>query len=207
MPFTISDLRIAVARLHERATALEQELNAADAKLGDGDTGTMLARFIASMAAQDLSGAPDVGTALRLLASAAAQSTGSSLGTLLITGLLAAAKATKGETEVEWGRLAEILAAARDAMAARGGARLGDKTVLDGLDAMVAGVSSPSNAMEAGDRAVSACRGALENFRGKQCRMGRARMFGDRSIGIDDPGMLALTCMTEIVAGRGPSPA
>lgn len=204
MPFALPDLGIAVSRLREHAAALEQELNAADAKLGDGDTGTMLARLIASLAAQDLVAVPDVGTGLRLLASAAAQSTGSSLGTLLATGLLAAAKMTKGETQVEWGRLAEILAAARDAMAARGGAKLGDKTVLDSLEMIVGEVRGASDVTRIRERAVAGALAALERFRNEPCRMGRARMFGDRSIGVDDPGMLAIARLTEAVAARLP---
>ena len=32
---------------------------------------------------------------------------------------------------------------------------------------------------------------ALRSFRDRPSRLGRARMFGDKSIGLDDPGMLA----------------
>jgi dihydroxyacetone kinase-like protein len=32
----------------------------------------------------------------------------------------------------------------------------------------------------------------LDTFRGLPCKLGRARAYGDASIGVDDPGMLAL---------------
>jgi dihydroxyacetone kinase-like protein len=40
MGFTISDLSVAVERAHAAMSLLEQELNAADAKLGEGDAGS-----------------------------------------------------------------------------------------------------------------------------------------------------------------------
>jgi dihydroxyacetone kinase-like protein len=32
----------------------------------------------------------------------------------------------------------------------------------------------------------------LNTYRDRPSKLGRARMFGDKSIGLDDPGMLAL---------------
>lgn len=40
---------------------------------------------------------------------------------------------------------------------------------------------------------------ALEAFRDKPNRIGRARMFADKSIGIDDPGMVALQRMVDAI--------
>ena len=50
MPITVQTLSDAVARSHARIERLEDQLNAADALLGDGDTGSMLARVIEKMA-------------------------------------------------------------------------------------------------------------------------------------------------------------
>jgi dihydroxyacetone kinase-like protein len=38
---------------------------------------------------------------------------------------------------------------------------------------------------------------AIEEFRDKPNRIGRARMFAEKSIGMDDPGMVAVLRMTE----------
>ena len=40
-------------------------------------------------------------------------------------------------------------------------------------------------------------RESLDAFRDKPNRMGRARMFADKTIGLDDPGMVALLRMVE----------
>ena len=144
MAITTNSLLSGLQRARERMQTLEQELNEADSKLGDGDTGSMLANVIRQMAEVRLQADGDVGAAMSELAKAAAAATGSSLGTLLTTALLAASKQTKGETAVEWARLPALLETARDTMLARGRAHLGDKTVVDAIDAAASGARSAS---------------------------------------------------------------
>src|SRR5690606_29605487 len=106
----------------------------------------------------------------------AASATGSSLGTLLATALLTIARETKGQAEIDPAALSDLVGKARDAMMARGGAKLGDKTVLDSMDAAaqaLAGATNPAQAV------AKAAEEALTAFRDKPNRIGRARMFGD----------------------------
>ncbi|HEY4168439.1 MAG TPA: Dak phosphatase, partial [Reyranella sp.] len=65
------DLAAAVARITQTFDTHEADLNAADGKLGDGDTGAMLKRLSAGLAATDLGAAPSLGDAFRALAMAA----------------------------------------------------------------------------------------------------------------------------------------
>lgn len=197
---TVARLGAFVAALHAGMPEIEQRLNAADAVLGDGDTGSMLARVVETLAALDLSASRDIGAAFSAQAMAASSATGSSLGTLIVTALMAMAKTGKGRQEIAWCELGNLLGGARDAMIARGGASLGDKTVLDSLDAIVAAVGGLTDPHEIGRRARDAAATALTEFRPRQCRVGRARMFADRSRGIDDPGMLALALLTAMPA-------
>ena len=80
---------------------------------------------------------------------------------------------------------------------ARGGASLGDKTVVDVLQAVAAALSQLKDGEAAGPVALKTAQATLDEFRGKPCKMGRARMFAEKSIGIDDPGMLAFTRIVE----------
>lgn len=198
---TTKTIAVAIQRAHTAMGHLEQELNRADAVLGDGDTGGMLARVIGGMADQKMDTEADLGTSFTTLAKAALSNTGSSLGTLFATALMSFAKAGKGAMGLDWGRLSSLLGAARDAMLARGGASLGDKTVLDALDAVARAIDGLSEPQAIRAAALLACDGALREFRNKPCQIGRARMFADKSIGIDDPGMLAFVKLTEAVAG------
>ncbi|MBU1314729.1 DAK2 domain-containing protein [Pseudorhizobium marinum] len=192
MSITVSCIASAIARAHDAMGPLEQVLNDADAKLGDGDTGGMLARVIGRMAEVDLSAAADPGSALSQLAKAATLATGSSLGTLFATGLFAAGREAKGRDAIGVGDLSGLVATARDAMISRGGASLGDKTVLDSLDAVAEALKRAETPEQAARAAATAASDALEAFRSRPNRIGRARMFGDQTIGIDDPGMLAI---------------
>jgi dihydroxyacetone kinase len=200
MPIIIQTLRDAVARSHTRMEQLEDQLNAADALLGDGDTGSMLARVIEKMAATDLSAMSDIGAAFNALARATLSATGSSLGTLLATALLALAKATKGRSEIPWPELSSLIGQAIEAMRARGGASLDDKTILDALHGVAQSLAGITEASTAGDAACAAetgARAALEHFKPLPCKIGRARLFPEKSTGAHDPGMLALALLLE----------
>lgn len=197
----------AVVRCQDRMVALERELNEADARLGDGDTGVMLSRVITTLASIDYASESDVGALLSLMARKTASATGSSLGTLLSTALLTISRRTKGSTWLELIELGGHLDAAVEAMIARGGAKLGDKTVLDILHALAKGVSGLSDADMVAQAALKASASTLEEFRGKPNRVGRARMFADRSIGMDDPGMLAIYHLLNVVAPAVGSPS
>lgn len=197
MPITVQTLRDAVARSHSQMARLEDPLNAADALLGDGDTGSMLARVIEKMAASDLSATTDVGAAFNTLARATMSATGSSLGTLLATALLTFAKATKGRSEVPWSELSGLIEQAIEAMKARGGANLGDKTILDALHRIAQSLTGVTGAATAAHAAKTGARTALEEFKLQPCKIGRARLFPEKSTGAHDPGMLALALLLE----------
>jgi dihydroxyacetone kinase len=192
MPITVQTLRDAVARSHARIARLEDTLNAADALLGDGDTGSMLARVIEKMAATDLTATTDVGAAFNALARATMAATGSSLGTLLATALLTFAKSTKGRSEVPWSELSGLIEQAIEAMKARGGASLADKTILDALHRIAQSLTGIDDASAVALAAETGARAALEHFQPLPCKIGRARLFPEKSTGAHDPGMLAL---------------
>jgi phosphoenolpyruvate---glycerone phosphotransferase subunit DhaL len=190
------------AGLRRWAEALERaapELNERDGRLGDGDLGATLEKCAANVRAT-LDGAPagdDLGVMLRGCAVACSKASGSSFGTLLAVAFLTAAKGVAGRSEIAWTDLAPLLATVRDAVSARGGAKLGDKTALDSLEAIriaIDGLDDPAAQRAAAGRALTE---ALERFREQPNRIGRARMFAERSIGLDDPGMVACLRMVE----------
>ncbi|CDZ74162.1 Dihydroxyacetone kinase, phosphatase subunit [Neorhizobium galegae bv. orientalis] len=197
--FSVSDVKAVASKGAVAMVHLEQELNDADAKLGDGDTGGMLARVINAIDGATIASQDDVGACFSAYARAAATATGSSLGTLFATALMTFAKETKGKPAVSVAELGRLLGLARDAMMARGGANLGDKTVLDAIDAVAQALEGVSDPAEAKVKAVKATADVLTEFRGRPNKIGRARMFADQTIGLDDPGMLAFAKLCEAV--------
>jgi dihydroxyacetone kinase-like protein len=177
-------------------------LNTADGALGDGDLGVTLTRGMRAISELSPDLPDDLGAALLACAQAFTKTSGSSYGTLMATGLMSMAKVLRGRTSVEPSEVSALIAGARDAMQARGKAELGGKSVLDSLDAMAkatAGLTDPVAVAEAA--AVSAAVAQTE-MKGKLATIGRARIFGEKTIGMDDPGMLAMTAIAGAIAGR-----
>ena len=169
---------------------MADDLNRADGQLGDGDLGITLTRAARELE-QVIGELPeDLGAALMVCARAMTKSGGSSYGTLAATGLMAAAKTVKDRKDVPWTRMGGLLNEAVAAMAARGGATLGDKTVLDAMDAAATAIMDLADPAEQLEAALAATDMTLDRFRDQPNRVGRARILADRSIGLDDPGML-----------------
>ena len=190
-----------IKRIVAKLEMCADELNSLDALLGDGDLGVTMLRGGRSVLAELPYLPDDLGMALLKCAQALTRLSGSTYGTLLATGLMSAAKATKGRREVPWSEISSLLANAISAMSQRSGGKLGDKTVLDALESVRAatdGLQDPATLVAAADQAVAA---ALDRFRNQPSGQGRARIFGDKSVGKDDPGMVAFKRITEALVG------
>ncbi|CAM5585959.1 PTS-dependent dihydroxyacetone kinase, ADP-binding subunit DhaL [Aquamicrobium terrae] len=191
---TAKDIHEALARVAAAMETGAAELNAADGALGDGDLGITVSRGFAEAAAAKLP--DDLGLAFMECAKAMQRVSSSSYGTLLATAAMAAAKATKGQARLDAVQIPGLIEAALAAMMARGKGALGDKTVLDIFDAMARAMQgAPADALY--ERGLAAARATLEDFKGKPNKLGRARMFGEGSIGLYDPGQLALVRILE----------
>lgn len=201
MPFGPADLGLAVQRLSAAASSAKDELNELDGRLGDGDLGITLSKGWAEADSAPLP-EDDLGKAFLEVSKAFQRVSSSSFGTLLATGMMAAAKATKGRSRAEFSEIPQLIAAARDAMIARGKGELGQKSVLDVLDALARrtdGHDDPAKLAAIADQAVA---DTLDEFRNRISGLGRARMYGDASRGLDDPGMLAVRRMLDgLLAG------
>lgn len=197
MAFTTDSLRSAIHAIATDVDPMGDTLNALDALLGDGDLGVTMVNGFNNMAsiADDLP--DDVGKACMESAKAMTKVSGSSFGTLMGISLMAVAKQTKGQTEIAWTVLPNLLQAATDAMIARGGANLGDKTMLDSMAAIITATRKADGSEQMLDAAQSAASQALDDFRDQPCKIGRARIFGDKTIGMDDPGMVAIKMMVD----------
>lgn len=193
MGFTTSDLRAAAARLATAADGAQAELNALDGQLGDGDLGITVATGWKEVANEAMP--EDVGMAFLAASKAFQRVSSSSYGTLTATALMAAAKKTRGRTDIPWSEVPGLVAAARDAMMERGKGALGDKSVLDILDAVAKAIDGMDDPRAMAAASTAAATAALDEFRSKPNRLGRARMFGDKTVGMDDPGMRAFALL------------
>lgn len=189
----MSMLRAALGRWCDALDAAVPELNALDARLGDGDLGTTLSKCAANVRALTWS-SDDIAGVLKSCAQACAKASGSSFGTLLAVGFLSAAKSIGSRQTLDREAIVAMLRAAQQALAARGGAAVGDKTMLDSLQALGDALAAAQEGDLASLRHVArqATQQALDTLRERPNRIGRARMFAQASIGLDDPGMVAV---------------
>jgi dihydroxyacetone kinase-like protein len=193
-------LEAALARWCDALEAAAPELNALDARLGDGDLGTTLEKCAGNVRELLQCAPTPLDALLKACAQACARASGSSFGTLLAVGFLSAAKSAAARDSLDRGVLVQLLSAALESLSQRGGAALGDKTMLDSLHAIILSLAAQKPgaelpAMKAA--AVIATGHALDAYRGLPNRIGRARMFAERSVGMDDPGMVAVQRMVQ----------
>jgi phosphoenolpyruvate---glycerone phosphotransferase subunit DhaL len=187
----------ALKRVKESLPHHADELNALDGALGDGDLGVTLSRAAERLQPDSPDTASDVGLLLLNSAKAFSGASGSTYGTLLATGLMAAGKQTKGRSAVPWSEVSGLLGAAGAAMAARGKSQLGDKTVLDVIEAARRATETIDDPTKLAPAAISAIDAALAEFRTAPFKQGRARIFGEKGVGRDDPGMIAFKRIVE----------
>jgi phosphoenolpyruvate---glycerone phosphotransferase subunit DhaL len=72
-----------------------------------------------------------------------------------------------------------------------------EKKVIDAVGAArvaTMGLSDPGDILRAANNAVH---GIIEKMRNQPNKAGRARIWGEKSVGLDDPGMIAFKLMLE----------
>ena len=188
---TTERLADGIRRILAKIAALSDALNAADRQLGDGDTGMTVEQIVTAWHTVDTAGATDIGAALIALGRAASQATGSSLGSVFSIGMGAGGRSVRGQATLDRAGIVTALAAAREAISSRSGAAVGDKTILDSIVRIEQTLASSPDTEDLHAASLQAAEDALMEFRAKESRIGRARMYGAKSVGYDDPGMLA----------------
>ena len=191
----VSWLQDQLPQLAEHLESSSEELNGLDAKLGDGDLGVTMVRGSRQLLEIREELPDDWGMALLKCAQAFTKTSGSSYGTILATGLMAMAKQKKVQAEIDPSEWADLLKVALEAMQKRGKAELGQKTVLDPLSAIQKKLESNPNSSLSD--LIEVVQQTIDDFRDKPCQIGRARIFQEKSIGLDDPGMVAFKRLLE----------
>ncbi len=174
--------------------AAESRLNALDAKVGDGDTGSTIAaaarHIMGSMSKMPLAKQDQFFAAV---SDAMSRTMGGSSGVLLAIFFAAASSAsTEGKN---WPK---ALMAGLDKMMAYGGAKPGDRTMIDALMPALSSLSSSGSIAAA---AKAARKGADATASMTRARAGRSTyVSADRLKGINDPGAEAVATLLDGLA-------
>lgn len=192
MIYTTVDIQNWLRQCASRMMAAAPELNELDGRLGDGDLGVTLEKcgrlMLEALAVPPISPSD----LFKGCAFACTRASGSSFGTLLAVAFMTLTKSTAGRSTLESEDVAPLLAGVRDALMVRGRSQLGDKTMLDSIEALrVVAAAGGAGAVPECEFLAAALH-ALDVFRNRPNLIGRARMFGEKSVGLDDPGMVAV---------------
>lgn len=200
---TLAALRALRTALHEAA----EELGRIDAVAGDGDHGRGMTKGVdAAVRAAEKADSAEAG-ARSLLSAAAdawADEAGGTSGVLWGVALRALAQELGDTGRADGVRAAEGARAALDAVTSLGGAKPGDKTLVDALvplvDTFTAGVARGEDPRAAFAEAAAVATEAADATAALTPRLGRARPLAERSIGTPDAGALSLALCARTVA-------
>jgi dihydroxyacetone kinase-like protein len=203
----VSDARVESVVRTIAQTCIENEkyFGDLDSVVGDGDFGFSLARGFEKVLEQwDSFDRSDTGTFLQKVAVVMTSRIGGTSGPIWGTAFLRAAGQVKGRQEITGDDVVVMLRAAIEGIKARGGADLGEKTLLDALapmtDTIERGLGAGTAPADIAKTAAVTAREAAEATRPMQARRGRASYTGERSIGSLDPGAVAVAVLAERVA-------
>jgi dihydroxyacetone kinase-like protein len=205
MSTSVQHVRTVVQSIADTALKNEQYFSDLDAVAGDGDFGYSLARGFESVLEQwDSLDDTDPSAFLRGVSMTLTSRLGGTSGPIWGTGFLRAAVAVQGRTEL---RLEDVLAMMDAAIAGiqkRGGAAIGDKTLLDALwplrDELEAATKRMDQSADVAAAVAAAARRGATHTKDIKASRGRAAYVGDRSIGFEDPGAVAIALMAEHIA-------
>jgi phosphoenolpyruvate---glycerone phosphotransferase subunit DhaL len=211
---SLSDVEGAVRTIADTAIENEHYFSELDGACGDGDFGTSLATgFRAVLGKWDTLDRSSIGTFLSGIGVIITSNVGGCSGPLWGTGFIRAGALSRGKQSITLSELGAMLRNSMAGIQARGGASLGDKTLLDGLEPIAAEIEKhaqdPANVLfatlrEAAERATT----AIEETRPLIARRGRQSFTGDRSAGTLDPGIVAIaTIMQALVHRFAPVPS
>jgi dihydroxyacetone kinase phosphoprotein-dependent L subunit len=173
-----------------------------DGLAGDGDFGTSLATgFRVIQNDWDTIDKADIGTMLLKISMLVSKHVGGSSGPIWGTGFMKAALLSRGKTSVTLQELSDMVNNAIEGIMARGGAKLGDKTLLDALipvnEVLKSHAASGSDLATTLKDAAAAADKAIDETRHLEARRGRASQVGERSGNTPDPGIVAIATILQ----------
>ncbi len=192
----------------EKMVESEPILTELDLKIGDGDHGLGMQRGFAAvrdLIKTDSYQPKDIGELFLTVGTKMMSSMGGASGAIFGTLFRAGGKAIAGESEFNADVLSQFLVAGSAGVFARGGAKPGDKTMMDAL------VAAEKQSLLVKDKSLKDALAAItqaaeegaESTRNQVAVFGRAKSLGERSLGYVDPGAVSMSFilkyMTEFI--------
>lgn len=197
-------LHEAVADIARALIEAEDQLAELDAIAGDGDLGASMRRGAEAMVGLGADQFATVAGGLLALSGALRKAIAGSSGPFYAVGLVRASRCLASLEPPQPSDLAEAFSAAVAAISDLGGAKPGDRTMIDALQPacetfsrQLAASASPRDAWR---NAVAAAREGMHSTVHLYPRLGRASYLGERAMGSPDAGAFAVVVWLSAVA-------
>jgi len=193
----------------------ESLLTKLDSAIGDGDHGANMRRGMDAVAEKlDALALADLSAQLRVISTTLMSLVGGASGLLYGAFFLQCSHATLHKRELGLADLTSAMEAGYRGVVQLGKADVGDKTMVDTLDAAVRSLRASCTHHEALPEALKACRKAArlaaEGTISMVAKKGQAGTIGERSAGTRDPGAISVALLfeslAEIVSSPSPPP-
>ncbi|MBK4218221.1 dihydroxyacetone kinase family protein [Paracoccus caeni] len=196
-----------ILRLAEALAEAEEELGRIDAQAGDGDHGQGMARGSAAAASAAMKAAEagaGAATVLSLAGDAWADRAGGTSGALWGVALRAWGQALSDQSAPDAATVAKGASDGLDAVVRLGGAKIGDKTLVDAfapfVESLRAATDSGQDLPTAWAQAAATATEAADATASLTPKLGRARPLAERSVGHPDAGAISLALCARVIA-------
>ncbi len=183
--------------------AAEPRLTELDSITGDGDLGMSMVRGAEAILALPEQSFSDVSDGLMAMANAMRKAIGGSSGPFYATGLMRASRQLAGIEKPTAEQMADAFLAAVAAVSELGGAGPGDRTMIDALypaaETFREKLGGGASSEDAWRSAVAAGVAGAEATASMKPRLGRASYLGERAVGHQDAGAVAVSIWLEAI--------
>ncbi len=194
-PNDVKEMMIAIS---DKIIESEELLSEADRRLGDGDHGIGMKRgFTAAKAQLESLDPKTVGEVFTTTGMALMGSMGGASGAVMGMLYQSGGTALGTNENLDASGYSTFLSAALDGVTNLGGAKPGDKTMVDALHAAkeAGEASSGKSTGEAFADVAAGAEAGMEKTKAMIATMGRAKTLGEKSIGHPDPGAVSVSIM------------
>ena len=176
--------------------AAEQELSDIDARFGDADHGLTMSKIAGAISGAVSASEGGIQSMLDDAAMAVMELNGGSAVPLWNTWLDGLQEGAAEGDEISIEGLKDMFAHALSALEDISGAKVGDKTMMDALIPATEAVGAYEGSDEAGLFAAAAAAAAegAENSKNFISKFGRAKSYGEQTIGTPDAGAVSMAC-------------
>ena len=195
MDYTIADVKAVLLQIADEIIKAKEELTEIDSKLGDGDMGMSMEKGALALKKEVESFDKSEENISRLLMTCAAafnRAAPSTMGTLLSGGMIAIAKEVGNQKSLTMSQIVELPKTLANAIALRGKASVGDKTVLDALVPFSNTIKSVYDETKDIEKALTmatkAAYSGMESTKGIVAKTGRAKWLAERNMEYPDGG-------------------